>query len=154
MKPTAMLLSACVLAAIGGAVGGATINTTPIQRAGVGAPDFMRDPASFAGSADLNAEPALPDHYDIITPEGRIEVAELTANGIYAQKRFARYDDGTLPLPAEAPADPPVWVESWRPLSEREPISEPEIATPPTSSLVEQPGQARIIDVAAELAAG
>src|SRR5687768_2177820 len=109
MKPAPMFTFACVVAAISGAVGGAAIDTTPIQKAGVGAPDFMRETVMFDDSSESMAQPMLPDHYAMDTPTGRIDVAELTANGLYSQRRFGwRETIELLPLPPPQ-AEPLVW---------------------------------------------
>lgn len=148
IKP--VFLGACVLASIAGAIGGATINTRPIQRAGVGAQ--MPPAAAIAFDPSDSGLPvyALPEHYPMTTPEGRIEVAELSTRGLFSQERFGWRDASYAPPPSHAwpeprgewsiepaagsaPGEPPA------PLSERPPSPPP--VTP------------RVIDVAAEVAA-
>lgn len=80
---------ACASAAvIGGAVMGATTNTTPLQR---GLDGWDHVPRYELTAADLEANartPPPPDHYPLITPQGRIEVAELRDHGLYRNRRF------------------------------------------------------------------
>ena len=148
MKPAPLFMFACGVAVIAGAAGGAAINTTPIQRAGIGAPDFMRADLAYGDGSELTAEPALPDHYDMITPSGRVEVAELTAHGLYSQQRFGWDDRG----PPAFPEPEPVAFDDW---PQSEPYEAPPLPAPPEVRELEQDAEesgARAIDVAAELA--
>jgi hypothetical protein len=146
-----MFLSACAFASIAGAVGGATINTSPIQKAGIGSEmlpqaDFAFDPADSG-----LPEAAPPDHYAMTTPAGRVEVAELSTRGLYAQQRFGWREASFEPPP------PPEWPEPQGEWDRTAPESvraygEPEPAAPPAPA---EPDAVtpRTIDVAAELAA-
>lgn len=87
MKIMPWILGACAAAAAG-AIGGASITTTPIINRGdtlAGIPDH----AAPVPKIDRNA-PALPNHYPLETPSGTIQVAELSSHGLYRNRRFER----------------------------------------------------------------
>lgn len=161
MKPAPTFLFACVVAAVSGAVGGAAIDTNPIQRAGVGTPEFLRDPAPFEPSSDALAQAALPDHYDMLTPSGRVEVAELTTYGLRSQRRFGWSEPPPLPpLMGEPQAE-----DSWRrtegmAIAEAPAtVSEPPVSSEGGSAMPEAAtavptGSARIIHVPGALSGG
>lgn len=158
MKATPLFLGACALASVAGAVAGATMNTTPIQNAAIGM-DMLPERDIAFNSADSGLpEVAPPDHYAMITPQGRIEAAELSTRGLYSQRRFgwntAQYDiqpetaftdeaagsdwsDNAAPAPAIKAPPLPAPVEPLR-------LDEPAEASS---------GQPRVIDVAVALAA-
>jgi len=70
---------AAAIVAIGGAVGGATIGTTPIVERGE-ASQLPTAPIIQSRTADAPRK-ALPNHYALETPDGRIEVGELALHG-------------------------------------------------------------------------
>jgi len=140
-------LGACALAAITGMVSGATVNTQPIQRAGIGMHEIAQGSIAFDPSDDgLPDQAALPDHYALSTPEGRFEVAELSRRGLYAQRRFGWREASYAPLPQTAQQD-------YGPLPlPTESIAMPISALPPVGESAPPEGEARTIDVAAALA--
>jgi len=156
MQATPLFIGACVLASIGGIVSGATINTRPLQHAGIGMDEITRPALAFDPSGDgLSDQVALPDHYALNTPEGRVDVAELSTRGLYAQRRFGWRDAVWAPPPDQVFDDSQPVVPDW---SE----TRAEAAAPPSASAVPaqpameptpQIGQARIIDVESALAA-
>ena len=152
MKATPLFLGACVIASIAGAVGGATTNTTPILNGGIGSDLLPERSIAFDPSDSGLPNVATPDHYAMVTPAGRIEVAELSTRGLYAQRRFGW--------------DEPEYVSEAAPEYFDEPVEEiqqpaPAITAQPVADQVQpldltEPAEAsgpRIIDVAAELAA-
>jgi len=146
-----MFLGACALASIAGAVGGATINTHPIQKAGIGSEMLPHTDFAFDPSDSGLPEAAPPDQYAMNTPEGRIEIPELSTRGLYSQQRFGWRQASYEPPPL------PEWPEpkgEWdRTAPESEPAyGEPEPAEPDAPAQPEAVTP-RVIDVAAELAA-
>ena len=147
-----MFLGACALASIAGAVGGTTINTTPMQVAGIGSSMIPERAIPFDRSSGIQQE-ALPDHYAMTTPEGRVEVSDLATRGLYAQQRYgwrpASYEEPVEP--AFAPDASTDWkVEEPAPLpNDQQVTAEPllELASPATTEVTP-----RMIDVAAVLA--
>lgn len=82
------LAVAAAAAALAGAVSGAAIDKTPLQR---GADAWDQLPRYEIGESDfaaLEARRDTPDHYPIVTPQGRFEVAELRDRGLYRNRRF------------------------------------------------------------------
>lgn len=152
MRPAPSFMFACAVAAISGAVGGAAIDTRPIQRAGVGTPGYMPEPTLFAAADDgLAPQPVLPDHYAMDTPTGRIEVAELAANGLYSQRRFGWRDTIALPPPVPVVAEP---LSGDEPPRDEVPSDEGAADTPAPGDMSTQSGGARVIQVAAPSATG
>jgi hypothetical protein len=157
MQATPLFIGACVLASIGGIVSGATINTQPVQRAGIGMDEIARPALVFdPGDNGLSDQVALPDPYALNTPQGRVDVAELSTRGLYAQRRYGWRDAVWTPPPQDAfIEDPEPIVEDWSQTRVEEPAREPVAppqAAPPADSQP-QIGQARVIDVASALAA-
>ncbi len=161
MKATPLFLGACALASVAGAVGGATTNTTPIQNAAIGM-DMLPERHIAFDSADSGLpQVAPPDHYAMITPQGRIEAAELSTRGLYSQRRFgwntAQYD--TLPETAftDETTDETAgsnWSDDVAPAPA---INAPPIPAPVEPLRLDEPaatsnGQPRVIDVAVALA--
>ena len=160
MKATPLFLGACALASIGGIVSGATINTEMIQHAGIGMNEINRPAIAFdPADSGLGDQVASPDHYALTTPSGHYEVAELSNRGLYAQRRFGWREAHYAP-PPEAPLPEPVAEPGWsygsadeQAYSADEPS--PQDIDPPATPVVSQAaaeGDARLIDVQAELA--
>jgi hypothetical protein len=156
MQATPLFIGACVLASIGGIVSGATINTQPLQRGGIGLEEINRPALAFDPSdSGLSDQVALPDHYALKTPEGRFEVAELSNRGLYAQRRFGWRDAvWTPPQEYAFVDDPEPMVPDWSQTRVEGPAP-PAPPTPvePAAESTQQIGQAHIIDVASALAA-
>ncbi len=154
MKAKPFFIGACVLASVAGAVGGATTNTIPLQNGGIGLDMLPERHVAFDASESSVPEVALPDHYAMTTPQGRVEVAELATRGLYAQQRFgwreADYERSAEPAFSPPPGEdarneptgtkPPRIEAAPRPV----PVAPLELARPAD--------QVRIVDVAAALA--
>lgn len=157
MKATPMFLGACALASIAGALSGATTNTAPIQNGGIGM-DMLPTRAFAFDSGDTGQrDAALPDHYPIVTPTGRVEVGELSTRGLYAQQRFgwrqAEYappSDHAFDADRVEFADTASAATAAPPVIMAQPAASPiqplDLPTPPR-------GEARLIDVNLEVAA-
>lgn len=155
MQATPLFIGACVLASIGGIVSGATINTQPLQRAGIGMDEINRPAVAFDPSDNgLSDQVALPDHYALKTPEGRFEVAELSNRGLYAQRRFGWREAVWSPPEDTFVEDREPVVEDWSQTRAEEPAPPPQaLPVQPVADPAPQTGQAHIIDVASALAA-
>ena len=159
MRATPFFLSACMLAAIGGMVSGATINTRIIQQAGIGMNEINRPAIDFDPSdSGLSDQVAPPDHYALGTPSGRVEVAELSTRGLYSQRRFGWRDTAWMPPPPPPlpePAADPDWSYQERPADIQPAVAiesgpnQPQADVATTSPAV---GQARTIVVQTTLA--
>ena len=157
MQATPLFLGACALASVAGVVSGTTINTRPIQHAGIGMDEIVRPAIAFdASDSGLSDQVALPDHYAMRTPEGRFEVGELSNRGLYAQRRFGWREAAWTPPPEDGYSEPqadPQWSASAADLANE---SAPAAGTLSADQPVAAPavnGQARTIDVESELAA-
>jgi hypothetical protein len=163
MQATPLFLGACALVSIAGVVSGATINTQPIQRGGVGMNEISRPGVDFASDNGLSDQVALPDHYAINTPDGRFDVAELSTRGIYAQRRFAWREAKWTPPPEQVFKDEPQseWSERGVELDAQDSVSNvapagpgAQLTAPDSQDGGSHDGGARLIDVQAELASG
>lgn len=88
--------------ALGGAIAGTALGSTPvIDRASTGAvlPSYENSRSAAAAFADTKA----PDHYPLVTPRGTVPVAELSQRGLYSQARFqpVRYSAGHYAMDPE-----------------------------------------------------
>jgi hypothetical protein len=95
----AALPFAAIIASVSGAMAGTAIGSATIPFRS--AYDFERPQPQGIADYDGSAAPQvpLPDHYPIETPGGRFEVYELSARGLYANRRYAFAE------PSFAPAD-------------------------------------------------
>ena len=81
---------ALALTTTGGAISGASIGTAPIPKRGLDIP--AHDASATGPDMTHRAAPtALPDHYALETPEGRVEVGELALRGRLHDTGAARY---------------------------------------------------------------
>jgi hypothetical protein len=157
MQAKPIFLGACALVSAAGAISGAAINASPIQRGGIGMNEITRATIDFASDDSLSDQVALPDHYAIKTPEGRFDVPELSTRGIYAQRRFAwreaRYDappQSAFADDRQDDADGPL-AREWQ--AEAAAAEVPDNTTAQAAEAnVPQQGQARLIDVDLALA--
>lgn len=154
MKATPAFLGACAFASMAGALSGAATNTTPIQNGGIGMDMLPERAFAFDPRETAEPQPALPDHYPIVTPAGRFDVGELATRGLYAQQRFGWREVDYSPPPPEPAFEPDPVEHSEVP----PPAIEAQPLTPPRQPLdlfpSPQTGEARTIEVAAELSVG
>ncbi len=92
---------ALAVTVIGGAVSGASIGTAPVLKRGLDTPPYQSGHTAPYMARQTDSA-ALPDHYALETPHGRIEAAELALRGRMHEKTFAR----TVIEAAPPPADP------------------------------------------------
>jgi hypothetical protein len=179
--PSPRLIASACAAALLGAMTGASIATEPLER-GIDAWDHLPQPDIDGEEADrLSEAKALPDHYPLVTPQGRFEVAELRDRGLYRNRRFAIDDywiDSPEPayelaadyeyIPADSYEPAPVRTAAEARAAARASLeASPQEAGPPVLAVAEaEPlappsvsrppslaGAPRVIDVSAELAA-
>jgi hypothetical protein len=130
MRSIQLVAGACA-AALFGALTGASIGTDPLER-GANAWDHVPQPDFDGDSAALQDEPdGLPDHYPLVTPSGRIEVAELRNHGLYRNRRFAidPYWDGYPEPDYELMAADYLYVPDEEPAPAARPAPSPAPAT-------------------------
>ena len=166
MTKSPMLWGAGLACALGGAVAGTALGSTPIlDRPVSGSLYQSHDDTASQGQGERQ----LPDHYPLVTREGTVPVAQLAERGLYSQSRYRGYYYADY-TPPEAQLDEYRPGEEWRDEATREafamadraaspdPASEPEtqagqplqLAAGPAS--VESQGEAKLVDVNAALA--
>lgn len=165
MSRSPMLWGAGLACALGGAVAGTALGSTPIlDRPALGT--YYQSHETAPGSSTAEGR-VLPDHYPLVTREGTIPVAALADRGLYSQRRYrALYPsyDTTEAQFAEASyqveADEPQFSSHSAGLSVGDP--EPEQAAPTEAeqpldlaagpSTLTAAGRAKTIDVETALA--
>ena len=86
MTKSPFLWLAGVTCALGGAVAGNALGSTPvIARPAIGTFYQSHDDAVLS---DDTASTLLPDHYALVTRERTVSVAELADRGLYSQSRY------------------------------------------------------------------
>ncbi|MBX7459097.1 hypothetical protein K3152_12630 [Qipengyuania sp. 1NDH17] len=80
MKFTPHILGAVAVVAIAGAVSGATIGDSPVLKRGL-TETMPEAPIVRASNSAMRDGKRPPDHYPLKTPDGTIEVAELSLHG-------------------------------------------------------------------------
>lgn len=143
MRVAPVLVGACALASIAGAVSGTSINTTPIQRGAIGSAEIHRPSYSSVPMQSTYGRAAQAEHYDMTTPEGVIEVAELANRGLYSQDRYAVREAAFAP-----PVEPAFGEPAYLP-DPVEDVTSPE-ALP--ADVIEVDAGPKIIDVSEALA--
>jgi hypothetical protein len=164
-----MLWGAGLACALGGAVAGNALGSTPIlDRPAIGSFYQVHDSAEPLSPS----RERLPDHYPLVTKNGTVPVGELSMRGLYSQKRYRSYLARADYAPEElryaeyrpgeewrdaatraalASGDPPVGHEPEQARDETENAAAPlQLAAGPAS--IEGGGQARLMDVNAALA--
>lgn len=152
MQATPLFLGACAFASIAGVVSGTAINTRPIQRAGIGMEEIARPAIAFdAADSGLSDQVALPDHYAMNTPTGRVGVAELSTRGLYSQHRYGWREADWTPPPEPVFVEPtadPQWSASNADVAVEAPSAVSEQRIDPATATT---GQPRTIDVQSAL---
>lgn len=168
MHVSPRVLGVASLVLVAGVASGAVIGKVPPMKY-LAAQYYL--PQAADGAFAWSEQKPLPDHYPIVTPEGRFEVYQLAERGLYRQARYApqyyapQYYDFEAEA-AELAYDAPATADDHLATAAVEPI---ELAAPATiepvpqvepAPMAEEPevvarpaGSSRIIDVAAELAA-
>lgn len=73
--------------AIGGAVAGSELGTSPVLSRSLFGAYYQQHPDA-ADDGAMTAELPPPDHYPLVTPQGTVPVAALRTRGLYSQARF------------------------------------------------------------------
>lgn len=94
-----VLWGASLASALGGALAGNAVGSTPmLDRPTIG--NFYQSHEDSAVGVEAVSQP-LPDHYPLVTPEGVIPVAALSTRGLYSQARYRPYAYAGDYLPPE-----------------------------------------------------
>lgn len=88
MITSPMLWGAGLACALGGAIAGNALGSTPpLDRSTIA----MMYQSHESAAPDVAAREPLPDHYALVTREGTVPVAELSTRGLYSQARYRAY---------------------------------------------------------------
>ncbi|MGI8944187.1 MAG: hypothetical protein ACR2FJ_08180 [Qipengyuania sp.] len=90
MQANPVFLGACVVFALGGAVGGANVGTTPITRAGDSLGSIPQHSFVPPGPEVQRRIIAPRDQYALQTPQGEVAVDDLAWHGRWRGTRMAR----------------------------------------------------------------
>lgn len=153
MRILPCFLGAAAMVAIGGAVAGGAIDTTPRK-----IHDSFPVPGTGMSVGDRDqARRISANHYPLRTPEETVEVAELRERGLYSQKRYGQtyyVDDVDIELEdfdfAAYEADERRWEAKQRRSHGRERIAPRPSATRQTTKRplgIERPAKAAEADV-------
>ena len=164
MTKSPMLWGAGLACALGGAVAGNALGSTPV---------LDRSTIATFYQTHESAEPLaregqpLPDHYPLVTLNGTVPVGELAMRGLYSQARYRAYAYAVDYVPSEVHVEEWQPNEDWRPQVTDEPLAigdpAPQPAVPESDAVeplqlaagpasIAGEGQAKTVDVNAALA--
>lgn len=159
MTKSPMLWGAGLACALGGAVAGNALGSTPPLDRSTIAMMYQSHETTMPDAADRLPP---PDHYPLVTRQGTVPVAELSTRGLYSQRRYqavlyaADYGPSELAVADYGPGedlvryegrDEAVRIGDPPPSEAAEPL---DLAEPATMAATQ--GNARLIDVEATLA--
>lgn len=144
-----MAWGAALVCALGGAVAGNAVGSAPIFSRSAITAAYEPGETSTIDRRELRP---LPNHYPLVTPNGVVEVAQLSDRGLFSQARYRlRHLVETDPI--ETLADPYEIVE-YTPSEGSAPVlaDEPSAAVTGSDNHSTDINTAKIIDVEAALA--
>lgn len=116
MEAKAILAGAVTLAILGGTMMGSAIDTTPIQRGDDPLGSLPRHDFALRDFDRSSALRAPQDQYALETPEGRVEIADLSARGLYRNRSYdPQYDVDELETDYAASTDAQLERADWQP---------------------------------------
>lgn len=101
MTKSPILWGAGLACALGGAVAGNALGSTPILDRPAAEAFYQQHETAYGSET---TQEALPDHYPLVTREGTVPVAALSDRGLYSQRRYRAFALATEYTPAEAEA--------------------------------------------------
>lgn len=170
MPQSPILWGAGLACALGGAIAGTTLGSSPLIAAGTSAAYYQSHESGVGQDGEGRV---LPDHYPLVTRNGTVPVSQLSDQGLYSQARYREMygsasDTGDRYAFADVPADEPRFQRADQSASigeataprEAEYAPVPAAAPPPPLALADGPatvssangGSAKMIDVRAVLA--
>ena len=85
MTNSPLLWGAGLACALGGAIAGNALGSTPVADRSAIAMFYQEHATASDGSQDAHA---LPDHYPLVTRSGVVPVTELSERGLFSQRRY------------------------------------------------------------------
>ena len=93
MNLSPVFLGTCLACALGGAIAGTSLGSTPVlARADTDTMQPSGSPAIDHSVAVSQSTQPSPDHYPLVTPRGTVAVANLSERGLYSQTRYRDSD--------------------------------------------------------------
>ena len=164
MTKSPMLWGAGLACALGGAIAGNALGSTPVLDRSTVA-DFYQVHETAEPTARQGEPPR--DHYPLVTPSGTVPVGELAMRGLYSQRRYRAFAYAADYAPSEMDVEEWQPNDDWRPRArdealaigdpkpepagnESEPAEPLQLAAGPAS--IPGEGKAKVVDVNATLA--
>lgn len=94
MSRSPILWGAGLVCALGGAITGTALGSSPLVAAAATTEYYQEHKLSNARMPDAGAA-AIPDRYPLVTPRGTVPVAQLSERGLFSQARYRLFDDQT-----------------------------------------------------------
>ncbi|HEU4820446.1 MAG TPA: hypothetical protein VFS87_04740 [Qipengyuania sp.] len=153
MTRSPMLWGAGLACALGGAIAGNALGSTPVTDRSAITTFYQTHQSAIAAQHDQRA---LPDHYPLVTRSGVVPVAQLADRGLYSQARYSSFL-AAAGYAADIDDDPGPGLEETDPaVSQHAPPTAAAAVPPEPLDLAQGPaqlaGRAKIIDVQATLA--
>lgn len=164
MTKSPMLWGAGLACALGGAIAGNALGSTPVLDRSTVTTLYQTHEATERLTREGET---LPDHYPLVTKAGTVPVGELATRGLYSQRRYRAFAYAAAYAPSEVHVEEWQPNDDWRPLATDEAVAVGDPAAQPTEiqgqasepfqlaggpmSVVAQ-GQAKTVDVNAALA--
>ena len=93
MNLSPVFLGTCLACALGGAIAGSSLGSTPVlARADTDTFAPADVPANYQSVAASEPNQPAPDHYPLVTPRGTVAIADLSDRGLYSQARYRAND--------------------------------------------------------------
>ncbi|MXP29766.1 hypothetical protein GRI58_13205 [Porphyrobacter algicida] len=93
MNLSPVFLGTCLACALGGAIAGTSLGSTPVlARADTDTMQPSGSPAIDQSVAVSQSTQLSPDHYPLVTPRGTVAVVDLSERGLYSQTRYRDSD--------------------------------------------------------------
>lgn len=94
MNLSPVFLGTCLACALGGAIAGSSLGSTPVlARADTDTFAPADVAASYQPIAVSEPNQPTPDHYPLVTPRGTVAIADLSNRGLYSQARYRANDE-------------------------------------------------------------
>lgn len=125
MSRSPLLWGAGLVCALGGAIAGTSLGSSPLVAASATAEYYQQHEFSSARLPDAGAA-AMPDRYPLVTPKGTVPVAQLSERGLFSQARYRVIDDHIDIAPTVSPSNrdiAPAETETYMSAPHDEPIA-------------------------------
>lgn len=125
MSRSPILWGAGLVCALGGAIAGTSLGSSPLVAASATTEYYQQHELSGALMPDARAA-AMPERYPLVTPKGTVPVAQLSERGLFSQARYRVVDDQIDTAPAVSPSNrdfAPAETEAYMSEPPEEPVA-------------------------------